>query len=241
MTHQPRAARHILRPTTLLTLMLALGVSVTACDKAKKGETETPGASADATAPDAPTYETAVEEAKDLPNRLTAKVEWVAQPITDAATVAADLQSLKASSGLDASQFSAMANAAFTGGKVEIAADIQIDAEQRARLEATLAKLGSIGPALKSVPVRAKQATGDVLKLAIKAPTVARKAAKEIKGSLASAEGEVKVKLEADLQEITAMPAKIKGEVGAAKTKILGLPKEAAEATAKLTASFAAG
>ena len=106
-------------------------------------------------------------------------------PVMDAglATVAADLQSLKASSGLDASQFSAMANAAFTGGKLEIAADLQIDAEQRARLEATLAKLGSIGPALKSVPMRAKQATGDVLKLAIKAPTVARKAAKEIKGS----------------------------------------------------------
>jgi hypothetical protein len=237
--------RFELRPTTLFMLTLALGASAGACDKSKKADTEVPGkeagASAEVAGPETPTYETAVDEAKDLPNRLSAAVEWVAQPITDAATLAADLQSLKGSTGMDASQFSAMAKAAFTDGKVEISAEVEIDAEQRAQLEATLEKLASIGPALKSVPKRAKQATGDVLKLAVKAPTVARKAAKEIKGELKSADGEAKVKLEADLQEITAMPGKLKGEVGAAKTKILGLPKEAAAATAKLTASFAAG
>jgi hypothetical protein len=236
---------NILRPTTLLMLTLALGASASGCDKSKKADTAVPGgeggASAEVAGPEAPAYETAVDEAKDLPNRLSAQVEWVAQPITDAATLAADLQSIKDTTGLDASQFSAMAKAAFKDGKVEISADIEIDAEQRAQLEATLEKLASIGPALKSVPKRAKQATGDVLKLAVKAPTVARKAAKEIKGELKSADGEAKVKLQADLQEITAIPAKIKGEVGAAKTKILALPKEAADATAKLTASFAAG
>ena len=236
---------HILRPTWLLMLTLAVGASATACGKSKKGDAEVPGgdggASAEVAGPAAPTYGTAVEEAKDLPNQLTAQVDWVAQPITDAGTLAADLQSLKSSIGLDASQFSAMANAAFKDGKVEISADIEMSAEQRAELEATLQKLANIGPALESVPARAKQATGDVLKLALKAPTVARKAAKEIKGEMQSADGEAKVKLQADLQVIKTMPGKIKGEIGAAKTKIMGLPKEAADATAKLTASFAAG
>ena len=236
---------HILRSTTLLMLTLALGVSASACGKSKKGDTEVPsgdgGASAEVAGPEAPTYETAVEEAKDLPNRLSAEVQWVAQPITDAGTLAADLQSLKDTSGLDASQFSAMAKAAFNDGKVEISADVELEAEQRAQLEATLEKLATIGPALESVPARAKQATGGVLKLALKAPTIARKAAKEIKGELKSADGEAKVKLQADLQEITSMPAKIKGEISATKSKILALPKEAADATAKLTASFAAG
>ncbi len=237
-----RSGLHILRRATFVVLTLALGASASACGKSKKADTEVPGGGGEVAAgPEAPAYETAVAEAKDLPNQLSAQVEWVSQPITDAVTLAADLQSLKDSTGLDNAQFSAMAKAAFNDGKVEISADIELDAEQRAQLEATLDKLAQIGPALKSVPARAKQATRGVLELALKAPTVARKAAKEIRGEMQAADGEAKVKLQADLQEIKAIPAKVKGEVGEAKSKILELPKEAAETSAKLTASFAAG
>lgn len=220
-----------------LLLVAALGCAalVPGCEKGAKSDSPAAG-------PEAPQYESATEEVKDLPNRVQAQVEWAMAPITDAAALADEIAALQGKLSLDATAFTSMANAAFKDGTVSISADIEVDAEAKAELEAMLGKIKQVAADLKGIAGRVKTATGNIVKLGAKAPLIAGKAGRELKGELkAAVDAEAKLKIEADITGVKEIPGKMKTIVTDAKTSVMEIPKQAVEAGTKLAASFTGG
>jgi chromosome segregation ATPase len=170
---------------------------------------------------------------------MVAQVEWAKQPITEAMALADEITALKGKANLDPGQFKGLLTAAFKDGKVAVDAELGLDAETQAELEATLKKLKEIGPKLKEVPKRAKTAVGNVLKLAAKAPFLVGKAGRELKKQLKEAAADNKTEVQANITSLKDLPGQAKNQMGEIKTQLTSLPQEATRALTKLTASFA--
>lgn len=214
-----------------LTLGLAL---MLACDAGKVGgATASPG-----DGPPKPEYETTFKEIEDLPNQLTAQVEWAAQPIKDAATLGDEVAALRASLNVDAATFESMCKVAFTDGKIEIGAQAELQ-DKKAEIEATLAKIKQVGADLVGIPGRVKVAGKNISKMVTGTPGLVLKASKDLSGQISTASGDTKVQLQADLDSVKALPKEVKAEAVELKNQLAGLPAEAKNATTNLLAAFA--
>ena len=70
----------------LSAFLLCSVAGMTGC-KAKAG-----GSASATTLPPEPTYENPFEQLKDIPNQVTAKIDWVKQPLADASARAIEMR-----------------------------------------------------------------------------------------------------------------------------------------------------
>jgi tetratricopeptide (TPR) repeat protein len=224
-----RASREFLRrpwPALLLASYLAAS-----CDLAAGGGTTAPAG------PAKPQYEDAFHEIGDMPAQMVAQVTWAAQPIEDAATLGNEVAALKASLAVDSATFEAMCKVAFTDGKIEVGANTELQA-RKAEIEATLGKIKQVGVDLGGLPGRVKTAGKNLSQMVMQSPSLAMKAANDLKGQIAAASGDTKVKLEADLKAVTGLPGQIKTQAVELKNELTTLPQKAKDATTNLLAAF---
>ena len=213
-------------PIVLLTLCLA------ACDKGGGGS------SAPSEGPAKPEYERAFDEFSDLPNQMTAQVEWAAEPIDNAVLLADEISALRTKLNLDPAAFKSMCSVAFEGGTIEIGAVTQVE-EAKAEIEALLAKIQQVGKDLAGVPGRAKTAGQAISKMVLSTPKLVLKATKELSGQLTAAVGDGAVQVKADIETVKKLPAEVKTQAVAAKDVLAELPKKAQQATTNLMAAMA--
>lgn len=215
--------------------VLAAVVAAPACKKSA-------GGGAEVVAPTPPTYDNPFAELKDVPNQVTAQIDWVKQPLNDASNLGAEFEALKTKFNFDVEQFGGMVSAAFTEGKLEVTVDLSAagDAagEAKAEVEAFLGKVKAAGEAVLTIPKRAKMAAGVIAKLPLKVPAMGAKATTWIKGEISNATAEVKGSLEANLAEIPTLVANVKSMVPDAVNKVKAVPQESQQIIVDLKAAF---
>lgn len=217
----------------LSAFLLCSVAGMTGC-KAKAG-----GSASATTLPPEPTYENPFEQLKDIPNQVTAKIDWVKQPLADASALGDEFSALQAKFNLDVKQLGGMCSAAFVDGKIEIKADAGVAADAKAEIEAFLAKVKAAGEGVLGIPGRAKTAAGAVGKLTLKVPGIAAKATSHLTGELKAATGEAAVSIQANLDQVKELTANVKAMIPDAVGKIKAIPGEASGTITELKAAFA--
>lgn len=231
-------ARTSILSRTILSSLL-LGAFIVVAPGCKKGGSSD---SAELTPPAAPTYENPFDELNDLPKQMTAQVDWVSQPLRDAAALGEEFTAIQAKYSIDAKTLGGMASVAFKDGKVEISADANISAEAKADVEALLGKIKAAGVAITTIPKRASKASAAIGKMSIKVVGLAPKATTYLKKQLTDAAAELSVEakasIELNLTTIPEMPNKIKATGKEAIAKVKAIPTEAKTTITELTAAF---
>ncbi len=230
-------ARTVL-PRILLSSLL-IGSFVIAAPGCKKGS----GDSAALTPPAAPEYADPFAEFKDLPNQITAQMDWVTQPLRDASALGDEFTALQAKYNLDVKALGGLCKVAFTDGKIEISADVSIAADAKGDVEALLGKIKAAGEAIGTIPKRASKASGAIGKMmSIKVTTLVPKATSHLKKQLADASAELsaeaKGSIEVNLTTIPQMPEKVKAAGKEAIDKVKGIPAEAQKTMSEMIAAF---
>ncbi len=231
-------ARTSIVSRTLLS-SLVLGALIIGAPACKKGSSD----SAALTPPVAPEYENPFEELNDLPKQITAQVDWVSQPLRDAAAIGDEFAALQAKYNIDVKALGGMATAAFKEGKLEISADVSIAADAKADVEALLAKIKASGEAIGTIPKRASKATGAIgkmmsMKVTVLVPKATSYLKKQISEASADMTAEAKGSLEISLTTIPEMPNKVKAAGTEAIDKVKGIPAEATKTMAEMVAAF---
>lgn len=226
-------ARTVLPRIVLSSLLI--GSFVIAAPGCKKGS----GDSAALTPPAAPEYADPFAEFKDLPNQITAQMDWVTQPLRDASALGDEFTAIQAKYSLDVKALGGLCKVAFTDGKIEISADVSIAAEAKGDVEALLGKIKAAGEAVLTIPKRATKASGAIGKLTLKVPALGAKATSFLKKEIANATAEAKGSLEASLTSIPELTVSIKASIPESVNKVKAIPAEAKTTITELTAAFA--
>jgi len=214
-----------------LVLTLALAAGMLGCDLKGGGGTETPAG------PPKPEYERSFDEFADVPNQITAQVEWAAEPIDNAIRLADDIAALRTKLNIDAEAFASMCTVAFKDGTIEIGAQVELQ-EAKAEIEATLAKIKQVGKDLQGLPGRVQAAGKGISKLVTSTPKLMMASGKELTSELSIAVGDSKIQIEADIQTVKQLPNEIKTQAVAAKDVLATLPDKAQKATMNLFAAM---
>jgi MYXO-CTERM domain-containing protein len=215
--------------------VLSLGL-FSACDKGGGGgggASNVPGQG-----PEVPEYDRVFDEFSDLPNQMGAQVAWAAQPITDAATLADEIATLRTEVDIDKEAFKGIFTAALTEGKFEVDASLDLG-ESRAAVEATLGRIKQVGVDLKDMPNRVKIASKALVGLGASIPKLALKATSELKGEIKVSTGDEKIQLQADLATVKDLPNQCKAELSEAKSLVASLPAKALASVTALGAAIA--
>jgi acetylornithine deacetylase/succinyl-diaminopimelate desuccinylase-like protein len=223
-----------MRTTQLFTTTLAALVLIAApagCSKKDKAETESPEGEASGDP---------VAQLQGFQTQLTAEIDAVMKPITDAKALINDIGSMPDRLGVTMADLKGMFEASFNNGTVEVKADLKITAEAKAELEAVLTKAKEIGAGLKALPETVKTATANILEIGVKATGVATKATATISAKLKNPmiKADAKVELEGQLTAVADLKASIETSVNDAKSSVMELPAKGTEISAKLLASF---
>lgn len=219
-------------------LLTASVVVLFGCDFSASGSASGGGGTtAPAEGPPKPTYERAFDEFADVPNQMTAQVEWAAEPIDNAILLADEIAALRTELNIDAETFSGMFTVALSNGEVEIGAVTTVE-ETKAKIEALIAKVKKVGEDLKGMPARVKTATQAIGKLAMSTPKLMLKSTKELSGELAVAVGDAGAQIELDIKTAKELPNTIKTEANAAKSKLTELPQKAQQAMTNMMAAI---
>jgi len=231
-------ASTLISSRTILASVL-LGVFIVAAPGCKKGGSSDAAA---LTPPAAPEYENPFDELNDIPKQITAQVDWVSQPLRDAAALGDEFTAIQAKYNIDAKTLGGMAKVAFKDGKVEVSANADISADAKAEVEALLGKIKAAGEAIGTIPKRATKASGAISKLTIKVMGLAPKATAHLKKQLSDASAELsaeaKGSIELNLTSIPEMPNKVKAASKDAIAKVKAIPTEAKTTITELTAAF---
>jgi hypothetical protein len=225
------------RPLFVRTLLSSLLVCsfVVAAPGCKKGSSD----SAALTPPAAPEYENPFAELNDLPNQINAQVDWVSQPLRDASALGDEFTAIQTKYNIDAKTLGSMASVAFTDGKIEISANVEIAAEAKADVEALLGKIKAAGEAVLTIPKRATKASGAISKMTLKVPAMGAKATSYLKKEIANATAEAKASLEANLTAIPELTVKVKAVIPESVNKVKAIPTDAKATIMELKAAFA--
>lgn len=219
----------------LSAFVLTAVVATPACKKSASG-------SAELTTPTPPSYENPFDELKDVPNQVTAQIDWVKEPLVDASNLGGEFEALQGKFNFDVEQFGGMVSAAFTNGKIEVTVDLSAAgdaaAEAKAEVEAFLGKVKAAGEAVLTIPKRAKIAANAIGKLPLKVPALGAKATSYLKAEISNATAEVKGELEAKLGEVPTLVANVKGMVPDAMGKVKAVPQESQQIIVDLKAAF---
>jgi MYXO-CTERM domain-containing protein len=218
-------------------LLTASVVVLFGCDLSASGSAGASGTTAPAEGPAKPTYERTFDEFVDVPNQMTAQVEWAAEPIDEAIALADEIAALRAELNIDPAAFAGLFTVAFENGEVEIGAVTEVE-ETKAKIQATIDKVKAVGQSLQGVPGRIKTATKAIGALAMSTPKLMLKSTKELSGELAAAVGDAGAQIELDIKTSKELPNTIKAEAVEAKNQLAELPKKVTQATTNLMAAI---
>ena len=217
----------------LLTLGLALGA--TACEK--KGKTENPD---EASSKD--NNKDPVAKMEGFQASIQGELDAVMKPINDAEALMNDLGEMPAKYNIDAATMMGMFKASFEGGEVSVSADIEIAADAKAELEATLARVKEIGAELKAMPDTVKAATENIVKVGAEATAYATATLPKLQAKLkTSFNADAKAQVQGQIDSVTTLKGEVEGSIEEAKASVMELPAKATEIGAKMAASFAGG
>lgn len=191
------------------------------------------------TPPAAPEYENPYDELKDMPAQIDAQVQWITEPIAEAHAAGAEFKALAAELELSAADISAMGTASFKDGKAEVSAELNIDIEAKAKLEASLAKIAEISASLKTIPKRATKVVMRLGKYPLKVPGMAKKATAHLKAELKVATGEMKAEITVNISGIADLQSEIIGKAKGSITDVKALPAASSEQIKELGLAFA--
>ena len=216
------------------TFTVALAASLVACGGGNAtGKASTTAASS----------MTPMEELKAMPKELHADLEALTKPIDQLDATINTITSFPERHKVNAGAILGLAKARVDGKKVELSADVKLDAEAKAELDAALKGLEEAVVALKATPDNAaalgKKAVAMSAKLPVMATRITSEANVKIANPFADAKG--KAAAQADIDGVAKAQADVQAEVQAVQAKVPELPQLATKALAKLTASFAAG
>ncbi len=217
----------------LLSCMLLGSVAIvpTGCGGGGGGGSLTP--------PAAPEYENPYDELKDMPAQIDAQIKWVTEPVDEAHAVGNEFKNLAAELDLSADQITALGTASFKDGKFEVSADLNIEGEAKAKLEAQLEKISKVAADLKTIPKRATKVTMGLGKYPLKVPGMAKKATAHLKAELEAAAGEAKAEIEGKLSGVVDLQAEIIAKAKGSIDTVKGLPASSAEDIKQLGLAFA--
>jgi chromosome segregation ATPase len=224
-----------MKRTVAISSTLLLAASLVACggSKGKSGDTSA----------EAEVDLSAMDELKGLSTELQAGIDELMQPIDDSQAVIDEITALPQKLNLDAKSLMSMASATVENGTVSIDANMDLEAEARAEVEAVLGKLQAIIEGLKATPERVKllgtKAAGAVAKVPVLATKIQTTATAKLGNPLASAESQAQA--QADLDSLAQVKGDVQAQIQDVQAKIQGIPAMATEALAKLTAAFAGG
>jgi hypothetical protein len=196
------------------------------------------GSSAPMEPPPSPEYERAFDEIADIPNQITAQIEWAVEPVDDAIRLADDIAALRTKLDIDDETFTSMCSVAFQDGKIEVGA-ITMAEDVKLELESVLKRAKEVGENLQTIPARSKAAGKRISRLVQSTPKLVLVASKDLGGELRAAVGDAGVQIEADIDTVKQLPAEIKAEAVAAKDALAELPAKADAATRNLLAAMA--
>ncbi len=184
-----------------------------------------------------------IDQLKAVSTDLQAGVDDLMAPINEVDALIENVTSLPAKLNIDAKTFMGMVSATADSGEISIQADLDITVEAKAEVEACLTQVQTIIAGLKATPEKVKVLTVKVAEATAKVPMLAAKVTTNAQAKLANplAKADVKVSAQADLDAVVSVQADVEASIEEVKGTITGIPAMAAEALAKLTASFAGG
>ena len=221
----------------LMLSLLALPLTVGACEKKEKGEkTENPD---DGTGDEDP-----VAALMAIPDRLQAEVDGVLKPIDDAEALMADLESIPGKYELSAEDFKGMVQANFAvteaGAEIQLSADLSLAEDAKAELVATIQQLKDIKVGLETTPERVAMAVENIATIGKDAVALAAEVIPSLTAKAKVAMGDKKAEIEGQITEIMSLKDQIPALVSDAQAKLTDVPARAAEVGANFTANFAA-
>lgn len=186
---------------------------------------------------------TPMQELSAMPKELHADLEALTKPIDELDATISKITSFPERHKVNAAAILGLAKARVDGKKIELSADVKLDAEAKAELDAALDGLEKAVVALKATPENAaalgKKAVAVTAKLPVLATRISTEANAKAANPFASAES--KASAQADLANVQKVQAEVEGEVKNVQAKVTELPQLATKALAKLTTSFAGG
>jgi len=226
----------IINKLPLLLALAAFGTTAVACEKKEKTENPDDGAAAEGDADP-------VAQLEQYQADIQAEMDKVMAPMTETELLITAMSEAPAKMEIDKAKMMSMFKASFENGTVEISADIEIDAEAKAELEALLNQAKELKVTFETYPETIKTSAASLVELTGKAIAQATAASASISAKLKNPmlKGEKKLELEGQLQTVTSIKTDLEGKIQEIKAMPQELPAKAAEASAKLTASFAAG
>jgi len=152
-----------------------------------------------------------------------------------------DITTLPDRLGMDASALMSMVGATMEGGEVSISADMNLDAEAKAELEAVMNRLKGIVEGLKATPDRVKVMMGRVTAATAEVPVLATEVTTSANLTLSNplASDEDKAQAQADINNVAQIKGMVEAKIQEVQNQLANIPAMATEALAKLTASFA--
>ena len=217
--------------TRTLLIVFAAAFAVAACGGSSE-ETKT--------AAEAKGTLSATDQLKALSVDLQAGMDALMQPINDTESLVNDITNLPAKLNLNATTLMSMAKATLDSGTVSISADLNLDANAKAEVEATLNKLKGIVQGLKAVPDRvqglAAKATAALAQVPVLTAQVTTSAQATMANPFASAES--KTQAQAELNGVAQIQTDVNAQIQNIQKNIAEIPTLAASALAKLAASF---
>jgi len=183
----------------------------------------------------------AIQQLENIATDLQAGVDELMQPINDTQAVIDDITTLPDRLGMDASALMSMVGATMEGGEVSISADMNLDAEAKAELEAVMNRLKGIVEGLKATPDRVKVMMGRVSAASAQVPVLATEVTTSANLTLSNplASDEDKAQAQADINNVAQIKGMVEAKIQEVQNQLANIPAMATEALAKLTASFA--
>ena len=183
----------------------------------------------------------AIQQLENIATDLQAGVDELMQPINDTQAVIDDITTLPDRLGMDASALMSMVGATMEGGEVSISADMNLDAEAKAELEAVMNRLKGIVEGLKATPDRVKVMMGRVSAASAQVPVLATEVTTSANLTLSNplASDEDKAQAQADINNVAQIKGMVEAKIQEVQNQLANIPAMATEALARLTASFA--
>jgi hypothetical protein len=186
---------------------------------------------------------TPMQQLKGISAELKAGAEDLTKPIDQVQAILDDLSRLPEKYGLTLGDVMGMAKATLDSGKVAVNVSVDVGADAKVELETLLTRLNEVIVELKRTPekvaILTKKIAEDTALLPVLAGRVSISASTTALNPFVGAE--VRAQAQADVAELKLVQQEVNDTINQTQAKIMGVPSMAANALAKLEASFLSG
>lgn len=184
-----------------------------------------------------------MQQLKSISAELKAGAADLTKPIDQVQAILDDLARLPEKHGLTLGDVLGMAKATLDSGKVALNVSVDVSAEAKAELEALLTRLNEVVLELKRTPEKiatlTKQIAEDTALVPLLASRITLSASTTTLNPFVGAE--LRAKAQADVADLKLVQKDVNDTISQTQAKIASVPGMAANALAKLEASFLSG